>query len=81
MDEEEKKEEKKTGSVSDETRQRKINIFDDVRMDLIDKVTRKQKNKQISNMLCDKKNRQEIEPILFIYDDMLGSSQLKSWNS
>lgn len=81
LNDDQKKEEKKLGCATEVTKTQKINIYEDVDMDLIEKITRKQKNLQKKNMMLDKKDRIKIEPILFIYDDMLGSSQLKSWNS
>lgn len=50
-------------------------------MDLIQSIVEDQKKKQKINMASKKKDRIKIERILFLYDDILGDSQLKSHQS
>lgn len=50
-------------------------------MKVIDSVVESQKRQAKLNMVSDKDSRKKLERLLFIYDDVVGDSQLKSHSS
>jgi len=58
-----------------------IHIYDSIDMGVIGGLVEAQKKIKKNNMTMKKSHRKTVEKLLFIYDDILGDSQLKSYQS
>lgn len=59
----------------------RLNLHEAVDMEYIQKLINKQKKIQRRNMASKKEDREKVDKLLFIYDDILGDAQMKSHQS
>ena len=55
------------------------NVYDEINFDVIESVMNYQGNIMLSNMSLEKNMRRKLDKYLFIFDDVIGDEQLKSY--